>query len=386
MTRVAVNPDILRWAMRRADESVASLSKKFPKIAQWLDGTTLPTLRQLEEFAKSTHVPLGSLFLRQPPDESLPIPYFRTGEGDVPRRPSAELLDTIRQMKLRQNWMHEYLQRMDASPLDFVGSHSIEEDTQSIVHHMREVLMMDDQWAKSVRTWEEALRQLRYRMEDIGVLVVVNSVVGNNTHRKLDLNEFRGFVLIDSFAPLVFVNGKDSKAAQMFTLAHELAHVFLGKGAIFDLLDMMPAHNKLEMKCNEVAAEFLVPKHHLLSQWDKHVEFTSEITRLARQYKVSELVVARRALDLGLMSKDEFFHFYSEYQNRILNIQERDEDTESGGDFYSTTNLRVGRRFARAVVTAVLEGEVSYTEAYQLTGLSGTTFDKYVEWLEGVRQ
>jgi Zn-dependent peptidase ImmA (M78 family) len=384
MTKVAVNPDILRWAMGRAGESEATLSRKFPKISQWISGSAFPTLKQLEEFAKSTHVPLGSLFLHQPPKESLPVPFFRTVEGDVPRRPSAELLDTIRQMKLRQNWMQEYLQRIDASPLDFVGSHSVEEETQSIVQHMREVLKMDDQWARSAPTWEDALRRLRHRIEDTGVLVVVNSVVGNNTHRELDLSEFRGFVLIDSFAPLIFVNGQDGKAAQMFTLAHEFAHVLFGKGAIFDLPEMMPAQDELEIKCNEVAAEFLVPKNRLLSQWDKRAEDSEEIARLARQYKVSQLVVARRALDLGLMTKERYFGFYREYQKSVLGAQERKEDKENGGNFYVTTHLRVGDRFARALITALLEGEVSYTEAYRLTGIFGKTFDKYVEWVEGV--
>ncbi|MDI9261327.1 ImmA/IrrE family metallo-endopeptidase [Alicyclobacillus sendaiensis] len=381
MTRVPVNPEILRWAMVRAKQNEETLSKKFPKIKHWLDGIEQPTLKQLERFARVTHVPFGALFLSRPPEESLSIPFFRTVRYEIPEKPSAELLDTIESMKFRQSWMRAYLQRIDAPPLDFVGSHSVEDDTEIIVRDMRRVLRMDEQWVKGIYTWEAALRQLRNRMEEVGILVVVNSVVGNNTHRKLSVHEFRGFVLVDPYAPLVFVNGGDSKAAQMFTLVHELAHVFLGEEAIFDLSNMMPASSKLEVKCNEVAAEFLVPRNYLEMNWDKHSEIIFEVERLARLFKVSELVIARRALDLRFISKEDFFRFYDRYQRRIREIQDQSKEQEGGGDFYTTTNLRIGRRFAQAVMDALRNGDVLYTDAYQLTGLYGGTFDKYVEWL-----
>jgi Zn-dependent peptidase ImmA (M78 family) len=211
-------------------------------------------------------------------------------------------------------------------------------------------------------------------MENAGIIVVVNGIVGNNTHRKLDTEEFRGFVMMDDIAPLVFVNGADGKAAQMFTLAHELAHVFFGSSAAFDLREMFPASDPMEQACNRVAAEFLVPEQQIRQIWPSIRSNSERFQLLAREFKISALVAARRALDLGLIVKKEFLTFYNDYLNdeRRKSIKRSD-----GGDFYATQNLRIGRRFASAVVRAAKEGNLLYSEAYRLTGLYGKTFDRY---------
>jgi Zn-dependent peptidase ImmA (M78 family) len=211
-------------------------------------------------------------------------------------------------------------------------------------------------------------------MENSGIIVVVNGIVGNNTHRKLDIEEFRGFVLIDEFAPLVFVNRADGMAAMMFTLAHELAHVFFGSSAAFDLREMSPANDPMEQACNRVAAEFLVPEQQIRRIWPAIRGDTQRFQAIAREFKVSELVAARRALDIRLITRNEFLTFYHDYLNDERRKAAR---RPPGGDFYSNQNMRVGRRFASVVVRAAKEGKLLYSEAYQLTGLYGTTFDRY---------
>jgi Zn-dependent peptidase ImmA (M78 family) len=203
-------------------------------------------------------------------------------------------------------------------------------------------------------------------------LVVVNGVVGNNTRRKLDPEEFRGFVLVDEYAPLVFVNGTDGKAAQMFTLAHELAHVFFGSSAAFDLREMLPAKEPAEQACNRAAAEFLVPERELRRVWPSAQSNPEPFQLIARQFKVSALVAARRALDLRLINREVFLTFYRDYQQDERRKAAR---RQPSGDFYLTQDLRVGRRFAGAVAK---EGKLLYSEAYRLTGLYGKTFDAYV--------
>jgi Zn-dependent peptidase ImmA (M78 family) len=380
MSRVAIKKEVLHWAIDRSGRTLADLQSRFPKIEEWSEGETMPTLRQLELLAKTTSTPLGYLFLDKPPKERMPIPHFRTGEGESRSRPSPDLLETIQIMQRRQAWMRDYMIDQGQDQISFIRSARVNQRPQSVAQRIRDTLGFDESWAAQCRTWTEALRTLRETMEHkTGIMVVVNSVVGNNTHRKLNVDEFRGFVLVDSYAPLVFVNGADGKAAQMFTLAHELAHLVFGSSAAFDLRNLQPADNTTEQACNRVAAEFLVSEHELRRVWPSVRRDEEPFQKIARQFKVSALVAARRALDLELINRVTFLEFYDDYL-----VDERRTATRraDGGDFYLTQNLRVGRRFANAVIRATREGKLLYSDAYSLTSLYGKTFESYASSLE----
>jgi Zn-dependent peptidase ImmA (M78 family) len=184
------------------------------------------------------------------------------------------------------------------------------------------------------------------------------------------VEEFRGFVLPDSYAPFIFINNVDAKAAQMFTLVHELAHIWIGSAGVLNFRDMNPADNETERFCNEVAAEFLVPKQELARMW-KH---TKSFYDLANHFKVSPLVAARRVLDCNYIDKTEFFRFYNSYMSRVRD----DRASKEGGNFYANCDYRIGRPFAEAIARAAKKGTLLYRDAYKLTGLQGETFDKYV--------
>ena len=188
---------------------------------------------------------------------------------------------------------------------------------------------------------------------------------------------------MDEYAPLVFVNSADARAAQMFTLAHELAHLWLGRGGVFNLRQLQPGEDEVELFCNRVAAEFLVPAEALRAAWKDIKPSRTPVQAFARRFKVSPLVAARRALDLGLMSKTRFFAFYSEYVEEAKRAEERKKSAgKSKGDFWATQGVRIGRRFGEAVIRAAKEGRLLYRDAYHLTGLSGRTFDEFVGRLE----
>ena len=377
-TRVEINPGVLLWATERAG---VDLHRMFPRLDDWFSGAAQPTLRQLEDFARAASVPFGYLFLAEPPEEKLPIPHFRTLTQQPAEPPSPDMLETIYIMQRRQDWMREYLMEQGHEPLPFVHSASVHNDPGEVARRMREIFGIDANWAARQQTWTSALRGLQERVEDSGILVITSSIVGNNTQRKLAVEEFRGLVLVDEYAPLVFINGADGKAAQMFTLAHELAHVWLGSSASFDLRNLQPAPDETEEACNRIAAEFLVPADSLQSFWRTTWRQPDRFQAVARQFKVSEIVAARRALDLGLIRRDEFFAFYEEYQQR-----ERTKGRgEGGGNFYATQHLRLGRRFSEAVIRSVREGRLLYSEAYRLTGLYGITFERYAKFVWGER-
>ena len=377
--KTSANPNVLAWAVERSGQR-ERLERKFPKLPHWLDGSVQPTLRQLEEFARAAAVPFGYLLLQEPPQEKLSIPYFRTVDDQHSPHFGPNLLDTVHLMRQRQEWLREYLIEQEAEPLPFVNSASANDDPMQIAAQMRAALSLSASWAAQHPTWTDALRALRNRVESIGILVVVNGVVGNNTNRKLDPAEFRGFVLVDEYAPLVFVNGADGKAAQMFTLAHELAHIWLGQSAAFDLRELRPADNRIERLCNQVAAEFLVPQEQLFRYWPTAQYDREPIQVVARHFKVSAIVAGRRLLDLKLITKQAFLDFYHSWQ-ASARTSKPDSD---GGDFYKTQNMRVGKRFGESVVRATQEGRLLYSEAYRLTGLYGDTFRRYAQDTFGI--
>ena len=380
MSRVPVNPQLIQWARQRAHLAVEDLVGRFPKLAEWERGAALPTFKQLESYAKATHVPFGYLFLPEPPDTPMPIRDFRTVNNRYIGSASPDLLDRIHAMKQRQAWLRETLLECEAEPLDFVGSARLTDDPAAIGREMRRVLGLEDGWASSVRSWQEAIGALRTAIEDIGVLAVINGVVGNNTHRTLNVEEFRGFALCDEYAALIFVNGADAKSAQMFTLAHELAHLWLGAQAsgLSGFPGIFPEGHAIETFCDRAAAEFLVPEAELRARWPDVKRDPTPFETLARRFKVSPIVIGRRAMDLRLVDRRLFFNFYDEYTRREYR---KKQTTGGGGDFYNNQIARVGRQFAIQVIRAAKEGRIGFRHAYELTGLNGGAFQEYAQRL-----
>lgn len=366
MNRVAIKPELLRWARERSGIETDELERKFPRLQEWEGGEVNPTMRQVELYAKATRTPVGYLFLNEPPEEQIPVPDFRTVRSEAVGRPSPDLLEMIHICQQRQTWYREYARSLHEDALAFVGSVQVGSDVTEAAAAMRRHLDLSE--TRSLAgTWTDALRACISRAEDAGILVMCSGVVLNNTHRPLDPEEFRGFALTDEYAPLVFINGKDTKAAQMFTLAHELAHIWSGQSGISDIVATDRPDDEVERWCNEVAAEFLVPLDALSQIYDPGNELTAEMQRLARHFKVSSLVILRRIHDIGGIAQEEFWLSYDEEVGRI-----RDLPRGSGGNFYLTQPARASRRFTSALVGSTLEGYTSFTEAFRLLGLKKT--------------
>jgi Zn-dependent peptidase ImmA (M78 family) len=367
---VNIKPQILHWAMSRANKSVEDLVKALPKLPDWLENKSQPTVKQLETFSKKVYLPFGYLFLSEPPKEKIPFPYFRQGKRMVNNQVSINVFDTILSIQQRQQWLSDYLQEEGEKPLSFVGKYSINTTVDKIVGDIRRTLKLPLGWTREFKTYAEAINKLIEQIEETGVIVVVNGIVGNNTHRRIDAEECRGFVLVDDYAPFLFVNNTDAEAGKMFTLIHELTHVWLGKSAGFDNNKMLPADDPVEKLCDEVAAEFLVPAIAFEKEWQR----THDFTTLAKIFKVSTIVIARRALDLRKMTRSAFFSWYN---NWLREWEERKGDS-GGGDFYNNQPNRVSRRFAGLVERAARNEQLSYRDAYRLTGLYGDTYHNFI--------
>lgn len=379
VVRVDVSRELLEWACQRSGADLDALAQRFPKLQGWEGGEIAPTLKQLEKFAQATHTPVGFFFLSQPPTEVLPIPDFRTFADEPIGRPSPDLLDTIYQCQQRLEWFREYAQANRLDPVHFVSSSTVRTPIEEAATAMREALGFPVE--QRGPSWAEAFRRLAEGAEEAGVLVMVNGVVGSNTHRKLNPDEFRGFALVDPLAPVVFVNGADTRAAQVFTLAHELAHIWLGQTGLDDIDLRSRATSDVEKWCNAVAAEFLVPLEQLRLHYAQEDNLTVELERLARMFKVSTLVVLRRVHEAGYLTWDEYREAYRTELARLLPMIEEARGG-GGGNFYNTQPSRVSKLFARTVIASTLEGQTLFTDAFHMLGFKKqSTFDELAQRL-----
>jgi Zn-dependent peptidase ImmA (M78 family)/transcriptional regulator with XRE-family HTH domain len=362
-----INGHLIRWARERADMPAEELAKKMgqkpERVADWETGKELPTFKQATKLANVTHVPFGYLFLKNPPADEVPLPDLRT-VGTAPARPlDINAKDLIQDVLYKHAWFVEHLTEMGQTALPFAGSFSATAPAADVARSIRDTLKLDDA-VRTVNSWEAYLRQLIDLAETAGIWVMRTSIVGNNTHRPLGVGQFRGFAIADKIAPLVFINGRDALAAQIFTFAHELAHIWLGSTGISNVNIGQRDYGTsraTEVACNRIAAEVITPANAFREAWSDAYSLLTNYDRLSHQFKVSQVVAARRALDLGLISDADFSAFYASEIKRWEALKKNDEG--SGGSFYNTLPIRNGARFTRAVVNRAMSGETLLRDA-----------------------
>lgn len=354
--KVQVKAELLRWAIERADIDPATLRSEF----RWIeDDTPTPTLKQLRKFAQKVHAPFGYLFAAKPPDERLPIADFRTTTAARRARPSVDLLDTLYACERRQDWYRSEVLAQGMRALPFVRSARLDDAPKEVAAKMAAAL--DFEFSKD----EAPFKTLRAAAERLGVLVMASSFVGTNPQRKLDVGEFRGFAMADPFAPLVFVNTADAAPARLFTLAHELAHLWLGETGLSSISGQAVEQERTERWCNRVAAELLVPEAALRPALPGGPYDTDLVRELARRFFVSPMVMLRRLYELQELTEQRMWELYRVEQQRWENTPR----TGGGGKdaYYFGLRSRLGSNFAEAVVIAAWESRESFTTAMRLT-------------------
>jgi len=355
---------MLRWARDRVgldvNEAAMAAGVKPEKFQMWEEGDALPTFKQAQLVAHALHTPFGFFFLNEAPAEKPVLPDLRVVGGAPVSKPSVNLVETVRHAMQRQAWYVEYLQEQGSLPLPFVGRFNSASNVALIAQDIRDKLGVDVEQGQ--RSWEAYYRELIEAAERAGVLVMRSGIVGNNTHRKLDVSEFRGFAISHPLAPVIFINSSDAPSARLFTLLHELAHIWLGSSGISNVA---PGNTrKEEIVCNAVAGEFLAPSNLFVQLWMESMEdFPRQVAELAGRFHVSQIVIVRRALDLGLIDRDAYFTFYRAELDAFR------AEGGGGGSFYRNAGAKNSARFARAVIAEAFSGRLLLRDAGRLLGV-----------------
>lgn len=380
---VKIRPEIINWALSQTQEDKLG-EKLMNNITKWLNGTKTPTFNQIEDFSRKSNIPLGYFFLQTPPVEQLDLLEYRTVDSIQLAKPSRNLIDTIREMERIQDWMRTYRQDMGFDKLSVVGCVSDNNDVNQIADRIRTDLNISRNWHESVKDSREIFAYIRGQLEICGVVVMMSGIVGKNTHRALDINEFRAFAMIDEWVPLIFINTADSNGAKLFSLMHEIAHIWLGKSDLFnDGQNRITGVSDTEKICNAVAGEVIVPKEIFLEKWkEQETEVYTRISDLAKYFRCGEIVIARKAIDCDKIDQKIYDRVV---QTAIENYNRMKENKDnSGGNYYNTMGSRLDGCFVRALCESINMGRTTYTEAYHLTNTSRKTFSEIAQRLGGV--
>jgi|SRR5580704_4623398 Zn-dependent peptidase ImmA (M78 family)/transcriptional regulator with XRE-family HTH domain len=384
-TPAYINREIIEWARKRAGLSVGQLANDLnvnaTNVEAWEKGLQKPTFTKAGHIAKRLRIPFGYLFLSTPPADEILLPDLRTETGQRPEHPSLDLTDVVQNTLLKQQWYSDYLRESYDVKLKFIGTARVGGSVTETADAMRKRLGLNQQMRDRCNSWEKFKTEFIRNVEEIGILVMRSGVAMSN-QRPLSVHEFRGFAVVDSVAPLVFINAKDAKSAQTFTLAHELVHIWLGESGVSNPNPQKRSTDELniiEKFCNRVAAELLVPSVAVAQMWDKKKNLDQNVRRLVRIYRVSRYVVARQAYELDKITEDEYLDYLELYKG-LWKPKDRDDD-ESDGNFYNTFAARNSRTLILGVVRALGEHRLSYLDASRLLGIKTATLKKVADRL-----
>ena len=372
-----VNPDVLTWALARSPSSRKQIASKLKidesRLARWEGGAPIP-FDKATGLASALRFPFGYFFLKHLPDDDLPIPDRR--QLGPAYKPTPDFLQLVNDVLLRRDWYEDFL-RTTGRPTkrSFVSSFDLEARTGDVAASIRKTLGVTPELRNTTGGWSEYLSALARSAEDAGILVMRSSVVGNSTNRPITTEEVQGFAITDPLVPVVFVNSRDFKAAQVFTFAHELAHIWIGQSAITNAIadGSAPSNDAVERFCDRVATEVLVPANEFKAVWDA-TRSDSRTATMPRRFWVSSFVVLRRAHELGRISTAEFHDLWASERKRIQRAK-----SPGGGDFYRTLFVRMGNKLTHSVVREVASNNLLIRDAARLLNVSPKTLSNVVE-------
>lgn len=377
---IKVNPTILNWLMQEAQQGNVG-SSIIDLIKEWISGEKEPTFSQIEKVSKKINIPFGYFFLEKPPLEKCKIVDFRTVDSISIHNPSRDLIDTVDLMSGIQEWMAEYNKENGASGYNFVGSIKTTDSVIPAAKTIREDLNLSLNWFEDFRNAREAFNSLRNTIADIGVIVMMNGIVGNNTHRTLNVSEFRAFALTDPYAPLIFINSRDADNGKLFSLLHELVHVWIGKDNFYnDVYGVSQKVSKEEQFCNAVAAEILVPDSIFIDEWSNQTGSNESIIyELEKKFICSRFTLLIKAFNTRRIEKAEFNRLLNLFKGQFETMQNQKQgEISGGGDFYRTLATKWDRKVIQAMYSGVQSGRNQYRDVYRLTNTTGKTFHELV--------
>lgn len=369
-----VKTNILKWVLETSSDLLSEKWKN--KIESWLTGKRMPTIVQLRDLSKASHISFGDFFLDNPPKSDLPLLNYRTINNSKVINPSKDLIEVVNQMELRVDWLQDYYQNEGLEAISFVGQGrtktnlSVEEKAKSILSYFE----LKSGWNLNTK---DAFNFLKNKVEDARITVILGSYVGRQNRRSLNIEEFRAFVLVNDYAPLIFINTRDSQNARLFSLVHELVHIWMGDSELFNNnFVSFPQYLKptSEQEINKIVEQILFPKNKFMQIWKNKKNTDSKVNQVyltAKQFNTSPIATAIVARRYHLVNQKIISQIKIETAKNTEKRREKQRKSHVGPLYYDLILTNLDHNFARSVINSTESGQTSYTEAFNLLGVPG---------------
>ncbi|HHT9113025.1 MAG: ImmA/IrrE family metallo-endopeptidase [Planctomycetes bacterium] len=384
-----ITPKVLQWARESARMSLETAAAKVSiapeKLSEWEAGSGQPTIKQAETLAKAYKRPFAIFFLPEAPRDFTPLQDFR--------KKTAKPLGTasvfiIREIQQKQAWIRDVFENNNESSLPFVGRFSIQDDPVKVANDILDTLQINkDNYSIP---FDGPINKWIYKAESRGIFISKTSFI--HTRLKLDSEEIQGFTIADPYAPFVFINSKDWKTSQLFTLVHELAHIWIAESGISNEIEPELKHKEklhpVELFCNEVAANALMPMEEMQSLDAAVFNSLNGVLKISQKLGVSSFAFLFRALKLQIITLDKYRKLktladseYKAFLQRVDEKKAKQKKQEGGPDYYLLQLNKNGRLFTQIVLDAFRGGFVEPTMASSLLNTQVNKFSKLEAFL-----
>lgn len=377
-----ITPKILKWARESArmpqETAAAKVSVSIEKLEAWESGELQPTIRQARTLAKTYKRPFALFFLPEIPRDFQPLQDFRKSNSV---ELSTSSIFIIREIQQKQAWISDVYEENDEDKLSFVGKFSLSDNPEVIAKDILKTLEI----TPTIYESDNPIKQWIDAAESNGIFISRTSFI--HSRLKLDSKEIQGFAIADTYAPFIFINSQDWKAPQLFTLVHELAHIWIAETGISneiepELIDKGKSH-PVEMFCNQIAAHALMPKEYLNTINQTTFQNSKEVYQTAKKFDVSTFALLVRALDLNLISVSKYNSLkkeaeldFAEYLKKEAEKKARQKDKKGGPNYYLLQLNRNSRLFTQAVLDSYKGGQIEPTVASSLLNVQVNKFQK----------
>ena len=386
-SKVKSNPEILKWARKTAkislEKSASTISKtcKIERIKEWEspDCRDFPTIKQVEKLARLYRRPIDVFFLQFVPKDFPALKDFRRNKEEGL---NTSLIFMMREIQEKQEWLSNFLIKKKEKKLEFAGKFNINNSSDLVAKDIRKTL--------GIGTIPTGQKPLKYWIEKAESKRIFVSLSSNfHTRLKLDSDIFKGFVIADKYAPFIFLNSDDWDHGQLFTLLHELAHIWIGVSGISNETEInsvnTPGIHPVEKFCNEVAVKALLPDAELTTLLPKQEVLTfKNISRLSRKFGVSNIAFINRAYTIHLIDDDKFNSLRKDANStwKDFLLKESQKKKSSGGPNYYIMQLRrSSKAFANIVMDFYKSGKINGSDASRLLKVKETNFQKFEKYI-----